>query len=950
MSQSTDQTPLTVDITQTNYMPWLEHNFPCDCIIFTNKEVNKVVESLLGYSKFFEDFVFLSFKKFAVVISKDLPNSDETILKHYGHKGIMEYESTLSRDILPGRCHRIRVSYISFEEDNGGIKRLEKCIKLREQAKLCDEVQHTMTHESGCHWCLSFAWKNVDLEYFMYKIAYICRLRDIGIYKTQFGMSGILTTQALLYGKLELMGENLNDSNLRNNFINEFSGLRNISIDDQISLKLVDNKIISNNKAMVVRTLVTLVSQLLGEVDETKYNEESITEALTFHPNLTKEITKAFEVKFKPSSQRVGEFCAMVEDLENQCDLIDTGRKTNDERRKTIIKSIIIALKSILKTNFYCNEKSSLGMRLDPKILEQIPGLQKTGVYTTLPVGIFYIKGYNFFGFHVRFRDLARGGLRTVITRDSDQAKYERKGIFKECYNLALTQQMKNKDIPEGGSKGVIYLAPTQAKTESEIVFEKVKIERRYTTAEVDKYITEKETEYLYQTQRSYVKTLLSLIVMKDDAISEKNIVDYYGRPEPIYLGPDENLHDKMIEWIAQESVRQQYFAGAAFISGKKAGINHKKYGVTSLGVYQYLLEGLKAIGLENKNYTLKMTGGPDGDVGGNLLKLLEKYQKGRVKVNVIVDGTGCLYDPLGVDLEVMNTLFKVVQGITAYPPDKLNEGGYIVQIQTTRVKNEVSRETLRIKKDRGTVVEEYIPSNEAIRIYTTLAHKTVSDVFIPCGGRPRTLRVDNVKDFFIEDVPTAKLIIEGANLYETEDARQVLEKSGVLIFKDSSANKCGVISSSFEILAGLVLTDEEFFEIKDQYAKEILLKLEELARKEARCMIEYKVHHPDTLMSEISILVSQKINKMTDRIYGALEPLDLFSIKNTLLLNVVVEYLPPTLKGHYLELTLRKLNQQHMKAIIATSIACELVYGRGLDWKISVLDIIPTLLAQKSN
>jgi NAD-specific glutamate dehydrogenase len=34
--------------------------------------------------------------------------------------------------------------------------------------------------------------------------------------------------------------------------------------------------------------------------------------------------------------------------------------------------------------------------------------------------------------------------------------------LFDECYNLASTQQRKNKDLPEGGSKGVILLGLTQ--------------------------------------------------------------------------------------------------------------------------------------------------------------------------------------------------------------------------------------------------------------------------------------------------------------------------------------------------------------------------------------------------------------------------------------------------------------------------------------------------------
>ena len=38
-----------------------------------------------------------------------------------------------------------------------------------------------------------------------------------------------------------------------------------------------------------------------------------------------------------------------------------------------------------------------------------------------------------------------------------------------------------------------------------------------------------------------------------------------------------------------------------------------------------------------------------------------------------------------------------------------------------------------------------------------------------------------------------------------------MIEKAGVIMFKDASANKGGVTSSSLEVLAALVLTDDEF-------------------------------------------------------------------------------------------------------------------------------------------
>ena len=49
---------------------------------------------------------------------------------------------------------------------------------------------------------------------------------------------------------------------------------------------------------------------------------------------------------------------------------------------------------------------------------------------------------------------------------------------------------------------------------------------------------------------------------MKKATSAPKHILDYWKRPEYLYLGPDENMHDEMIQWIADYSKKYRYRPG----------------------------------------------------------------------------------------------------------------------------------------------------------------------------------------------------------------------------------------------------------------------------------------------------------------------------------------------------------------------------------------------------
>ena len=133
---------------------------------------------------------------------------------------------------------------------------------------------------------------------------------------------------------------------------------------------------------------------------------------------------------------------------------------------------------------------------------------------------------------------------------------------------------------------------------------------------------------------------------------------------------------------------------------------------------------------------------------------------------------------------------------------------------------------------------------------FRNAAHRRFkADLFVPCGGRPEAVNISNVSALIDADgKPHFKYIVEGANLFLTQQARLYLEKRKVILFKDSSANKGGVTSSSLEVLAGLSLSTEEYTDLmifKDgkpsefyqNYVKDIQAKITENAANEFQCL-----------------------------------------------------------------------------------------------------------------
>jgi glutamate dehydrogenase len=624
-------------------------------------------------------------------------------------------------------------------------------------------------------------------------------------------------------------------------------------------------------------------------------------------------LIRFFRTRFDPAlaDQDTVYSTLLIETLE-AVEGYNTGHRWLDDIRRAVYRCCFLMIMHALKTNFFVVEKQALAIRLDPAYLRDM-GHEFTGdLPEQLPFRVTFFYSRYGAGYHIGFSDIARGGWRTVITRSSDDYITSANTLFREVYVLAHTQHLKNKDIYEGGSKMALVLDASQ----------------------LEQAGSEAENCRLYKLQYGVANAFLDIFITKSGQAADRRVVDYYGDDEPIEIGPDENMHDGMIEAIAALSKKRDYILGVGIMSSKRFGINHKEYGVTSTGVVTFAgitMDEVAGIDIRRDSFSMKMTGGPNGDVAGNCLRImLERCPA--MQVRLILDGTAALYDPDGINRDELRRIV-LAHDLDAFDPAYLGIGGFII-FRTGRRLEGLKESHYKVRRSAAGLVEEWLDIDDFYHTYNSLIFTVKADLFIPAGGRPETIDDQNCRSFLdAEGVPSARVIVEGANSFITPEARVQLQKSGVVLIRDASANKCGVISSSYEVIANLLLTEREFMEHKESYVADVLAILEKRAEDEARLILRRRRESGGILLySEISETISQNINGLYSRLF------EFFSARPELCLQspfrqAIIRHLPRMLQETTtFRQRIKKLPRKYLCAILAAEIGSSLVYTGSRD------------------
>jgi len=180
-------------------------------------------------------------------------------------------------------------------------------------------------------------------------------------------------------------------------------------------------------------------------------------------------------------------------------------------------------------------------------------------------------------------------------------------------------------------------------------------------------------------------------------------------------------------------------------------------------------------------------------------------------------------------------------------------------------------------------------------------------------------------------------VIVEGANSFITPEARGKLQESGTVLLRDASANKCGVISSSYEIIANLLMSGKEFLDHKEEYVRDVLAILEKRAGDEAELIFRRrKESGGKTPYTEISNALSWEINGHYAQLFAFFRGRPELALTRPFR-DAILAHLPAFVREHpKFRGRVRTLPPKYLAAILAAEIATTIVYRGGSNgtWK----------------
>lgn len=639
--------------------------------------------------------------------------------------------------------------------------------------------------------------------------------------------------------------------------------------DSTIELGLKKYPQLGLDNAEIITALSSLLCGPLNKLDSSLTTTASILKLLECEQSfiLGERIAVLFLDRFNPISPLPNY------DFQRRSDEIYHQISTHPVKSvRLALKKMLDAVHATLRTNFYNSDRYALSLRLNPTIMN--PPEVQTSEHP-LPFGVFFCHGRYFNAFHNRFRDISRGPLHIISPQSACQYAVKSARLYDEAYDVSHSWQLANKDVPEGGSAGVI-LINSHEKTQEYGAFVKS-----------------------FSVQ-AFTDSLLDLLVQKNGS----ELVDFYGKEENLFLFPDEECVPSLDnQWILDRAHQRGYDYPTAF--ARSMTYFPFYFGnfanATSEGVMEVLDVATRTQwrrDFGDNPFTVKITGGLNDHLVGFLVYNLIRDFGTKCKIVGIADDVAFAEDPNGLDHSELLRLVSVGMSIDKFNKAKLSAEGTVFSADINEV---------------------------AIDRLNSFGSRVKSDVFIPAARGRHSITSENCLDDMGR--PSSPIMINLSPLFISPEACSRLFNNGhALVIPYNSGS---TIQMSVELMASMLLDREEFNSIKYDLMNETVAYVRQMARREGEILFQGFRFFPGP-MNIFSVRLQFAMAKVKDAVAASLAHIQADDPLLEELRPIICATLPKTLTKVAGSRVSTRLPIEYQRSAIASGLATLVVHHEG--------------------
>ncbi|MEY2933674.1 MAG: hypothetical protein RL033_4423 [Pseudomonadota bacterium] len=374
-------------------------------------------------------------------------------------------------------------------------------------------------------------------------------------------------------------------------------------VDDDAFNKLVLHVGLSARQVALLRAYAKYLRQI-----QVPFSEGYMQQTLRRNPLITRGVIALFDARFQPDAHDAARAAEIESQLGRDLDAV----QSLDEDR--ILRLFLGVIRATVRTNFWQTDaegelKDHLSFKLDSGRLPEVP--------KPAPFREIFVSGPRVEGVHLRFGEVARGGLRW-----SDRLEDFRT----EVLGLVRAQQVKNAVIVPVGSKGgfVVKRPPTDAGRDA-LRAEGIACYRIFVSSLLD--LTDNRRQAgVNGNGNGHGKRPSALPV---DVIVPPALTVSHDAIDPYLVVAADKGTATFSDIANRLSQERGFWLDDAFASGGSAGYDHKKMGITARGVWECVKRHFRELGkdIQREDFTCSGVGDMSGDVFGNGL-LLSRHTK----------------------------------------------------------------------------------------------------------------------------------------------------------------------------------------------------------------------------------------------------------------------------------------------------------------------------------